>query len=349
MRFINYFIALFLGVIFFASCERMEPQIVESDYKYTPAEPKGEDRDEIATPPVDMLKQYVYFKDNDHERTLLVFNNGTTKDAQALEDVTVTVSTAVPVKEAFTAELCIIDEKDYPKTYTQIVMEGAQFLPQDMYKLEQSTIEFKVGEQEKKLSLSFNSDKMVDLDDEITYVVPLVIKVPEGKEINLHNFFLVTINKKELQPVEEGDNVELLSGTPSGVTPLPAAALTLDSNILRDRIHGLKDENVWESQWWSRSSEDYITIMFDYASVGGLKIHGLYRKVINTVKVFVTIDGVNWISQGEVTNTDQRSTLNIQFKNPIYIKGIKITGMTPFPGADEFIDIAELEVWEAKM
>ncbi|MBR8759877.1 DUF1735 domain-containing protein [Porphyromonas levii] len=345
MKSIYKIVAYSIGAIFFASCARTEPVIVESDYSYTPTKPKKEDRSKITLPQVDVSNQYIYFKDNDQKRKFYVIVGDEGKEVKPLEDVTVKVSTAFPVKEAFVAELQLMTKEEYPKTYAQVVMEGAQLLSEEMFNLEEKSLEFAVGDQVKSVTIKFNSEKMENLSNEVTYVIPLVVKVPEGKSVGQHNFFLVTINKQELKRISEGDNIELLKRLPSGIETFPSAALTFDSNTCKDKLNGLKDGKLYTSSWWSKNPKDYLTVSFDYALVEGIYVYGVYRKEIKDIEVLVTIDGINWVSQGKVTN-EGNPNLPIKFSSPLSIQGIKLTGMTPYQKGDPFVDIAEISVWK---
>lgn len=348
MRNIRNILALTFGILVLSSCGRMEPEIVEEDYSYTPKEPNKENRDKIAVPPVDMLNQYLFFKDNDQKRTVAVRMDGEQKEVQPVDDVIVTVSTSFPAKEAFTAEIALLTEKEYPKTYTNIVMEGAQLLPQEMYQVTLTSVEFKIGEQEKQFPIKFKKELLANLDESVTYVIPLVIKVPEDKGLNLHNYFLVTLNKKMVKALPNGNNVKLEKTLPSGIRKLTSSQFSLSSDYAPTHLYKLTDgkKGRWDDNWWVGSGSNSelkielqksmtIKAIAIYAATSSKPLTSFAISASNT-------NGDKFVEQGKINVTGSSSTLIVTFTEAIEVDNLKIYD---FRGSNTYIDIQEIEIY----
>lgn len=348
MRNIRNILALTFGILVLSSCGRMEPEIVEEDYSYTPKEPTKENRDKIAVPPVDMLNQYVFFKDNDQKRTVAVRMDGEQKEVQPVDDVIVTVSTSFPAKEAFTAEIALLTEKDYPKTYTNIVMEGAQLLPQEMYQVTQTSVEFKVGEQEKQFPIKFKKELLANLDESVTYVIPLVIKVPEDKGLNLHNYFLVTLNKKMVKALPSGNNVKLEKTLPSGVRKLTSAEFKLSSDFKPEHLYKLTDggKRYWDTNWWvSSGSGTVLNVKLQKSmTVKAIAIYAATSKspLTNFAISASNTNGEKFVEQGKINVTGNSNELIVTFTEAVEVDNLKIYG---FRGPDTYVNIQEIEIY----
>lgn len=348
MRNIRNILALTFGILVLSSCGRMEPEIVEEDYSYTPKEPNKENRDKIAVPPVDMLNQYVFFKDNDQKRTVAVRMDGEQKEVQPVDDVIVTVSTSFPAKEAFTAEIALLTEKEYPKTYTNIVMEGAQLLPQEMYQVTLTSVEFKVGEQEKQFPIKFKKELLANLDESVTYVIPLVIKVPEDKGLNLHNYFLVTLNKKMVKALPNGDNVKLEKTLPSGVRKLTSSQFSLSSDYAPTHLYKLTDgkKGRWDDNWWvSSGSNTELNVKLQKSmTIKAIVIYALSTSspLTNFAISASNTNGEKFVEQGKIDVPKGQSSIVVTFSEAIEVDNLKIYG---FKGTSSFVNIHEIEIY----
>lgn len=86
---------LLIGV---SSCKRPTPDLVEENYEFTPNATTALDRDKIKKPPVDLLTQYIYFKDNNQVRNVVIQVEEEQEKLVAPEPVKVVVATSFPVK-----------------------------------------------------------------------------------------------------------------------------------------------------------------------------------------------------------------------------------------------------------
>lgn len=349
--FIKY-IFIFCFLLVLSACNRIEPEIVEADYKYTPTEPEGEDRGTIQTPPVDLLTQYVYFKNNDQKRDVYVIIDNSSETLLSPGDLEVLVSTSFPVKEPFIAELELMNSEDFPKSYAQVMMEGPKHLPKEAYKIDTNKLSFNVGDKEKKVSIKFDEDVLMALDESHEYVIPLVVKLPKDTKVKTHNYFLLTLRIAKVQKIIESDNnLTLASSLPKNLKQIP---YVVASNYNESTLHMLNDgeKDSWNNRWdsWSaRSGSDhFLEFSFKQSKVKAVVIYTLNASFssnysLKSVSFEVSnTNGFTYIPQGKVTVEKTSERLVVLFNSPVDINRLK---MLDFEGMSNDINFHEIEVY----
>lgn len=357
------FLAVFAVSI--SSCSDITPEIVEQGQDPLPEKPKGIDRSKIELPPVDLMTQYLFFKDNDQERVVTVSKEDQVETVADIEDVTITIATSIPVEKDFTAEVEVMTAENAPKTYPDVVQHGARkVLPQDVYTLSGKSVAFKVGEQEKTLTLSLNQEAVKGLTDGETYVLPLILKISDDlkESVNLHNFFLVKVVKQTFLALPEGDNIQVSGEVPSGLDEVDTGEITLSTNVSASGLYKLIDgDKIHTYNYWKVSSP-LTRLDINLSNRKKLKTVALwtlkYNKgdatdmSIRKVKVYA-FDKVRdrYVLQGEVNLDKGQEIVAITFKQPIETDSIRLTefvGDKYDNNPDGTIYLHELAVYSTK-
>ena len=334
-------------------CSQMTPEIVEFDPSYKAEQPKGIKRDTVSMPPIDLLTKYLFFKDNNQVRTVSLQRQEDGSLAPLpMAPVDVVAKLSLPVDEAVTAKIVPLTADNYPATFKDLLKGEVKLLPADMYTLSASEVTFEPKELEKKVSLTVDVEKAKELDQNYTYLVPLVLEFPKEGDLKEYNYFLLSISVKEVL-IKEGQNVSHVPGwTANGLSMISNADISVDSDYKADRLAPIKDGNssIYSSNWWVPSGQsNYLTIAFPKKKVKALRIYG-HSDIKNITKVSVAVSddgGAMYYAQGSVENPNagsysNGSPLNIVFAEPYEIDQIKLTD---FVGNQSFINIVEVEVY----
>ena len=325
-----------------SSCSKVTPEIVEQGKDPLPANPKGIDRSKIALPPVDLLTQYLFFQNNDQEVSVVVLKDEASDQVLDVNDVEVKISTSVPVEAGFVAEVEVMTDKNAPKTYPDAVANGSRMiLPPEMYTLSDKTVTFKPGEKEKTLTLSFNKDALATLSEEKTYVLPLILKIPEElkKTVKLHNFFLVTVTKQTVLPLPKGDNISVGSSFPDGVVKVDPSGLKLSTNAnTGEHLYKLIDGNdrYGNSNWWVSDPTTYLDIKLPEMR----RVKAIALWTLKYTKNFYSLDksirkmtvlasnnsGEKYFLQGNVSLDSGQEVVVVTFTQPLDIDALRLTG-----------------------
>ncbi len=325
-----------------SSCSKVTPEIVEQGKDPLPTNPKGIDRSKIALPPVDLLTQYLFFQNNDQEVSVVVLKDETSEQVLDVDDVEVKISTSIPVETEFVAEVEVMTDKNAPKTYPNVVANGARMiLPPEMYTLSDKTVTFKPGEKEKTLTLSFNKDALATLSEEKTYVIPFVLKIPEElkKTIKLHNFFLVSVTKQTILPLPNGDNISVGSSFPSGVVQVDPSELELSTNAnTGGHLYKLIDGDYYyaNGNWWVSDPNTYLDIKLpEKRKVKAIALWTLkytkgfysYDKSIRKMTVLASNNsGEKYFLQGNVSLDSGQKIVVVTFTQSLDIDALRLTG-----------------------
>lgn len=305
---------LLLGV---ASCKRSAPELVYENYEFKPDKAKALERDKIKKPPVDLLTQYIYFKDNNQERKVEIQVDGDTEKLIAPEPVKVVVSTSFPAKEAFKAKLAVMTKEQYPASYTQVFMEGAKELPSTVYQLGATELSFGVGEKKKELELTFNEAELLKLSTEEAYALPLVVSVPDATGIIEYNYFQLTVTLEKLAKLADMENIALVSTFPSDFSIMPHEHITAKANYAEAHAYKVADGKTNHNWWVKSGSSSHLNLTFPKTLVKGVMITSANWKYLSGVSLLVSNNGgKDMARQGAVQVDSPSNKMLIKFNTP---------------------------------
>lgn len=341
---IQYIALLVLLLLGAAACKRQAPDLVYENYDFTADEPKGIDREKVTLPPADLHNQYIYFKDNDQKRDVLIQVEGDTEKLIAPEAVKVVISTSFPAKEAFTAELAVMSKEQYPKSHTQVFMEGAKELPPAAYSLGATKLDFAAGDHLKEVTITFNEAELQKLSTEEEYVLPLVVNLPDDKGIAKHNYFRLIVTLTKLDKLVEMENVTLVNNFPTDFVMVPHEHVSASADVASGHAYKVADGKT-DQNWWVRSgTSGKLELSFPKTEVKGIMITSLNRKYLAGFSLFVSNNGgADTVSWGTVKESRPYNKMLIKFETPQLIDFIRLTD---FFGSTDFIDIAEVTLFK---
>lgn len=338
-----FFSGLALSALMAMSCQRITPEIVDHGEIPAPKKPVGIDRTKIKRPPVDLLTQYLIFQDNNQKRDIVVITEGEKETVGDVKEVTVKITTSIPVENPFSAEVELMTEENAPKTYPDVIASGAKkIVPKELYSLSGNTVAFSAGDKEKTLTITFNKEAAKSLNVGTTYVLPLVLKVSDEvkKTLKLHNFFLLTVTRQNVVPLPVGDNVTVGSDLPTGLSVVNSSDIRLDTNDPNTKSHlsklidGVTDQ-YWQN-WWV--SDPKTTLDIHLAKKTKVKAIAFWTleftsnfyntdKSLRKITVLASNDsGTTYALQGNVTLNQAQKIVVVTFPQTIEVNAIRLTG-----------------------
>lgn len=340
--------------LFFVGCSHMTPEVVEFDSSYKPKEPNKIDRDKVQKPPLDLLTQYVVFKNNDQKiRISYELAEDGNLIASPIEDVNVVIGTSIKIAEPFKVKVVNMTNESHPKTFQSVVNGEVKLLPSDMFTLSANEVTFNPKDSDQKISIKIDTEKAKTLDRAFTYVVPLVLEVPKEGEVKVHNFFLLSVNL-EIISIEAGQNVKYINKwSTEKLTRIPAGELKAISDYKPEFLQRITDGNNSRSgqNWWVPSTGNdpqTLTIKFPRQKVKGVILKGNYEtKHIKQINVSVSANGgSSFVDQGTAVNPNagafNGADMFIVFDKPQDIDAVKFS---KFKGNLDFVNIVEVEVY----
>ncbi len=308
---ILYFAMAFLLIS--VSCTK-DPVVLEFDDSYTPKPPKkGALKEE---PPVDLLTVYTYFQESQKDLVVnrVLQTDGSLEIKDEINNVEVQVKTTIPVEAATTFEVTLMENED--EAFPKIVKGLTVLLPEDVYNLENSTLDFKVGDKEVgNTIINLKKDAFKKLDKMKEYVLPLKIKITKGEAVIL-NYFVLHVTLQDVEALPEAPNVSPSYNfpTPSQDKVLRESALHVNSDYATGHLYKLTDSNLG-SNWWVKPEEGH------WLSIGIDNLQKIKAIVIKTP---------SW---------NNKNLKACDVDTPVNINHIKLTN---FKGYDSFVDLMDL-------
>lgn len=341
--------SILLGSLALFGCSRMEPEIVEYDPSYKAKEPNKLDRSKVKTPPLDLLNKYVVFANNNQEilATFLKNDDGSIK-AGDIKDAEVVVRLSSKRDKDLTVKITEMTDKNEPATYKTVVAGENKLLPADMYTLSAREVTFVAGEVEQKITVSFDKEKIKELEKQFTYVVPLIVELPEEPNLSDYNFCLLSIKPTEIEEIREGQNVSYNIDGLDGLTLIPYSSISVQTTYRQDRV-GVVIDGEKSNNWWVPSNSDNtLTLTFTKQRVKGIKIYTKSGKNIKSINIAISnTKGDKFVPQGTLNNPNSNdwwsgSPTVIVFDKAYEIDAIQFSN---FVGNKDYIDVTEFEIY----
>lgn len=337
------------GLIALFGCSRMAPEVVEFDPSYKPKDPTKLDRSKVDAPPLDLLTKYVLFVDNDQEvlASFTAEEDGT-KQAEDIDDAQVVVRLSSKRDKDLTVKITEMTEQNQPATYKTVVIGENKVLPADTYTLSAREVTFVAGDVEQVLTVSFDKEKIKELDKHYNYVLPLVVEIPQEPELKDHNFCLLTVKLNEIEVIPAGQNVKYSYTGVDGLSLMPYSSISVQTTYRQDRVGVVLDGQTSANWWVPSNSSETLTLTFPKQRVKGLKIHTTSTKDIKTIDLAISNTGGNkFVPQGTVTNPNPGDWMMgtptiIVFDKAYEIDAIKFSN---FVGNRDYIDVTEIELY----
>lgn len=341
--------SILLGSLALFGCSRMEPEIVEYDPSYKAKEPNKLDRSKVKTPPLDLLNKYVVFANNNQEilATFLKNDDGSIK-AGDIKDAEVVVRLSSKRDKDLTVKITEMTDKNEPATYKTVVAGENKLLPADMYTLSAREVTFIAGEVEQKITVSFDKEKIKELEKQFTYVVPLIVELPEEPNLSDYNFCLFSIKPTEIEEIREGQNVSYNIDGLDGSTLIPYSSISAQTTFRQDVV-GVVIDGQKSANWWVKSySDNSLTLTFPMQRVKGIKIYSNESKNIRSIDIAVSnTKGDKFVPQGTLNNPNSNdwwsgSPTVILFDKPYEIDAIQFS---KFEGNKDWVNVTEIEIY----
>lgn len=323
---------------------------MEYNPSYKAKEPNKLDRSKVKTPPLDLLNKYVVFVNNNQEilATFSKNDDGSIK-AGDIKDAEVVVRLSSKRDKDLTVKIAEMTDKNEPATYKTVVAGENKLLPADMYTLSAHEVTFIAGEVEQKITVTFDKEKIKELEKQFTYVVPLIVELPEEPNLSDYNFCLLSIKPTEIEEIREGQNVSYNIDGVEGLSLIPYSKISAQATVVGDRAGNVVDGNKTSNNWWVKSySDNSLTLTFPKQRVKGIKIYSNESKNIRSIDIAVSnTKGSSFIPQGTLNNPNANDWFSgsptvIVFDKPYEIDAIQFS---KFEGNKDWVNVTEIEIY----
>lgn len=338
-----YLLTLGATALLLSNCRKPEPTVLEFNDSFTTTPPTPGERD---TPPaVDVLTPYVYFADNQQKITIMrtIQEDESLAIDDPIKEFDVMIKNNAKKDRDETYNIEVMSKENTPKLYDTVIKGNTLLLPSSTYTLSSNSLTIKKGKKvsENPIKISFNKDELIKLDKTKEYILPLVIKNPEGEDAVPANYYTLSVTVFDMEKLVSGDNVSGSMNIPPNIEILEDLQLSAGNN--ETLLPRLTDGDPNGSYWWTTSGVDnWLMIKFEQKLITAIIIDQKTSHKLSEVSVDVAnAEDGPFYPQGTCSFRGTEERVVITFNKPIKINRLKLHGIH---GQTGYIALTEVRV-----